>query len=422
MDEEIEYLREMLVTDDKRFDVILSNPPFSMKYSRDSQEQQTVMNQYDIGGIAARSKSLLSSVMFLERYRELVAEDGRILAVIDDSILSGESYALTRDFIRSVFIIAGIISLPGDAFRRADARVKTSILILRPKNADDEQGDVFMERAAYLGLSIKSAKRIGIGRAELEREAPREAERILSSFAKFLRGESGPYVVRPAQIGGRLDVKHCIGERGRRKKYWASKGLEIVRLDSVLTEETGREVAVDDDAEYGLLKVAYGGEVLESEKKRGEECSYKTLYRVEPWDIVVSNINLTRGAVGIVPMYLNGSFVSNEYTILRAETRLDAFYYSQILRTKEILADILSGTTGMGRGRIRWQDMCQLEIPRRNSKDSSLKDAVNSLESQWDAIAELSKRSKAYVQTMSSTLRLDGPDSRLRWLSDKPPE
>jgi type I restriction enzyme M protein len=77
IDDEIRVLRRILLTERRKFNVILSNPPFSLRYSRDTREQQEVLNQYDIGGIAAREKSLLSSVMFLERYSELVAADGR---------------------------------------------------------------------------------------------------------------------------------------------------------------------------------------------------------------------------------------------------------------------------------------------------------------------------------------------------------
>ena len=57
----------------------------------------------------------------------------RILAIIDDSVLSGDKYIFVRNYLRDNFIIRAIISLPGGAFKRANARVKTSILILRTK-------------------------------------------------------------------------------------------------------------------------------------------------------------------------------------------------------------------------------------------------------------------------------------------------
>jgi len=419
VEDELRSLRKMLIQQGRKFDVVLSNPPFSLRYSRDSREQQEILNQYEMGG---RDKSLLSSVMFLERYKELVAEDGRILAVIDDSILSGESYSETRDFIRDSFIITGIVSLPGDAFRRADARVKTSVLILRLRKDDDVQGDVFMDKAVYLGLTPKTAKRVGISRRELETERPKEMATIVSRFKAFKDGKRGSYVVPASRITGRLDVKHCLAEVGRRRGYWKSKGVTVAPLHTQLDEATGRGVTVTDANEYLLLKVTYDGEVQEAERKFGDECSYRVLYRVEPWDILSSNMGIGRGAIGIVPEHLAGTFVSNEYTILRAKTEEDAIYFAGILRTKEILGDVLASTTGMNRGRLRWDDMKEIEVPLRDPRNNSAAAAVAAVKAQWAAHAALVSAQVGYIDKLAKDLKLDGADSRLRWLAYKPPE
>lgn len=419
LERELKNLRKMLVKDERKFDVILSNPPFSLSYSQDSREQREILNQYALSG---HEKSLISSVMFLERYKELVAKNGRILAVIDDSILSGESYASVRDFIRESFIIVGIISLPGDAFRRADARVKTSILILRLRLEGEVQTDLFMDKTVYLGLSPKTAKRVGISRKELEVENPKEIEEVLARFEKFKAGKGGSYVVPADKISGRLDVKHCLGEVGRRSKFWESAGMTVATLDTQLAEAKGREIKVEESGEYLLLKVSYDGEVLEAERKFGDECSYRTLYKVEPWDILSSNMGIGRGAIGLVPDYLAGGYVSNEYTILRANSDEDAVYYSGILRTKEILGDILASTTGMNRGRLRWGDLKTIQVPVRDKKNNAVAAAVAAVKAQWAAHADVLKMKGSYIESLADALKLDGADSRLRWLAYKPPE
>jgi type I restriction enzyme M protein len=416
---ELKSLRKMLVKDERKFDVILSNPPFSLSYSQDSREHREILNQYALSG---HEKSLISSVMFLERYKELVAENGRILAVVDDSILSGESYAAIRNFIRENFVIIAIVSLPGDAFRRADARVKTSILILRLRLGDEEQTDVFMDKAVYLGLSPKTAKRVGITRKELDAENPKEIEGIVARFERFKAGKGGSYVVAATQISGRLDVKHCLGEVGRRSKFWKSSGVTVAALETQLAEAVGRETKVEESGEYLLLKVSYDGEVLEAERKFGDECSYRVLYKVEPWDILSSNMGIGRGAIGLVPDYLAGGFVSNEYTILRANSEEDAVYYSGILRTKEILGDILASTTGMNRGRLRWGDMKTIQVPVRDKTNNAVAAAVAAVKAQWAAHSEFLKMRQYYIGGLADVLKLDGEDSRLRWLAYKPPE
>ncbi len=281
---------------------------------------------------------------------------------------------------------------------------------------------MFMDKAVFLGLTPKTAKRVGISRKELETGNPKEIERILANFASFKAGKGGTYVVPAVRISGRLDVKHCLGEVGRRRPLWKSKGFAIGTLESQLTEAAGREVPVIDGTEYVLLKVTYDGEVLEGERKFGDECSYRSLYRAQAWDILSSNINIGRGAIGIVPDYLAGMYVSNEYTILIAESEEDAVFYSGILRTKEILGDILASTTGMGRGRLKWDDMKHVEVPLRNKADKSAGVAVAAIKDEWSAHAALLAKRGGYVEALAADLKLDGADSRLRWLAYKPPE
>ena len=196
-DREIEDLRKMLVEQEERFDVVLANPPFSLSFSRKDARQRQVLDQYTVAALGKQASSLLSSVMFLERYRDFVRDEGRILAVIDDSVLSGSKYRPIRNYIRQTFIIRGVISLPGDAFRHAASRVKTSVLILRPKKQDEEQGEVFMEKAIYLGLTDKVAKRIGISREEWEAGRAQETERIVNAYLEFEAGNATNWVVSP---------------------------------------------------------------------------------------------------------------------------------------------------------------------------------------------------------------------------------
>ena len=136
------------------FDVAVTNPPFSMDYSSNVPEEREVLNTYDLATFGGKKKaSLRSSVMFMERYSQLLGAGGRLLTVIDDSVLSGKNYADVRDFIRDRFIIRGIISLHGDAFQRAGARAKTSVLYLTKRSGEsEEQPAAFVYESRYIGL------------------------------------------------------------------------------------------------------------------------------------------------------------------------------------------------------------------------------------------------------------------------------
>lgn len=420
---EIKEVRD-LFKDDIKFDVILSNPPFAMKYEREDAEHRRILAQYELGSQNGKEiSSLLSSVMYLERYHELLTENGRVLAIIDDSVLSGDSYKYIREFIRERFIIEGIISLPGDAFKRSAARVKTSILILRKKHAKDVQHDVFLASTISLGLEEKIAKRIGINPTTLNATKEDEIKKIATNYRAFRAKTKAKFVYPAKNIQGRLDVKYCIRDTGRKKSLWKKAGYDSVRIEDVLTVvKTGREVAVITDTEYQLLRVNYRGDVLDGEVVLGADCSYSKLYAVKAWDVVVSNMGVGRGAIGIVPPHHENKLLSNEYTILRANSEEEAVYYSNIIKTKEILGDILTTTTGMNRGRIFWDDIKNVEVPKCLKTDSSIKKLVKSLKEYWSAYSGFHSGVSTYISVKSGELHLDDNSAKERWLAFKPPE
>lgn len=424
VEKQLEEIRKLLVKEGKKFDIILSNPPFSMDYSRDDSDQAEIMNQYEISIDRKRGhilNKLLSSIMFIERYKDLISDDGKILAIIDESVLSGEIYKHIRDYLREHFIIKGIISLPGDAFRRASARVKTSIIILQKKSEDEIQSDVYMNASVYLGVEEKTAKRIGIKSVNLDSEKIEESDKIVNEFFKYCEGINTPHAITFKNLKNRIDVKYCLKDRGRKKKYWLKKGFELTTISNVLNVQTDRKVAVLDENIYQLLRVTYDGEMIDGDNLVGEACSYSYLNIVETWDIVLSNIGVGRGALAIVPPYHSGKFVSNEYTLLRANTKEEAVFYSNLLRTKEVLGDILSSTTGMNRGRIKWDIISRVAVPKYQNNNEIIS-LVKEMEDFWDNYQRFTNNRKSHRESIVKMLDLESEDAHKRWLAYKPPE
>ena len=96
----------------EQFDLALTNPPFAKEYERKKREAE-VLDEYDVaftrtGGARKERSRLGSSVMFLERYHDLLKPGVQLITVIDDSILGSDSYATTRDFIRERYLIVAV--------------------------------------------------------------------------------------------------------------------------------------------------------------------------------------------------------------------------------------------------------------------------------------------------------------------------
>lgn len=155
---ELRQLRDLLVGDKAlRFDIALTNPPFSMKKEAKEVDQQQILQDYESAyttrkDIRRLRSSLKSNVMFLERYRDLLRPGGRLITVIDESVLNTTSDADHRERLFRHFYVRAVFSLPQDAFTEAGANVKTSILVLdRKEELSDDQPVTFYGRSENIG-------------------------------------------------------------------------------------------------------------------------------------------------------------------------------------------------------------------------------------------------------------------------------
>lgn len=350
------------------FDIALTNPPFSMSYSAKVPERKKVLDTYELATYQGqRRNSLRSSVMFIERYWQLLRPGGRLLTVIDDTVLNGPNFAFVRDFIRDRFIIRGIISLHGDAFRQQGSRAKTSILYLikARNNALEDQPDLFVYESRHIGrddLPPKTRQSV----SELAKQnAEEEIDEIATIFEEYLRGEKGPWLVPSEKISDRLDAKFLrLWSVDSLVPKWRTKGIEykpLVGLVDVIEEP----VKLDPDVPYNFLKVSYGGYAEQGERALGKEISYRKLGTASTGDIVVSNINAVNGAVCVIPHGMKHLLVSSMFTVLRVKpgVKVDPAYLWIVLRSPGIKAEWLSMATGVGRQPIDWTKIQNQKIP-----------------------------------------------------------
>ena len=160
--EEAEEIKKAILEDEIKFDVVLTNPPFSMIYERKKPDERVILEEYDIAhkvGSGDLRSSVKSNVLFLERYRDLLKLHGKLITIIDESVLNTSSEKDFRDFIKANFIIKAVISLPRNAFVNADAGVKTSVLYLMKKESPkEEQPAIFMAISKNIGHSDSGRK------------------------------------------------------------------------------------------------------------------------------------------------------------------------------------------------------------------------------------------------------------------------
>lgn len=110
------------------FDLILTNPPFSVDLDNDT--KKTIKKSF-IFGDKKNSENL-----FIERWYQLLRENGRLAAVLPESVFDTTENKYIRLFLYKYFKIKAVVSLPQLAFEPYTS-TKTSILFAQKKTSDE---------------------------------------------------------------------------------------------------------------------------------------------------------------------------------------------------------------------------------------------------------------------------------------------
>ena len=404
-----------------RFDVVLTNPPFSKKYERSKAGDTLVLDQY---AIASNKASLLAKLMFFEMYHHYLKPGGRLVSVIDDGFLNGNSYRWFRAMLRRLYTVKAVISLPGDAFQRSEARVKTSFIVLEKRRSEDaaliaEDPSIFMYACRYVGIDDPKRRRWMPGDDELRNRAREEVAYVVREYKEFLEGRGNPeHIVPPERAQGRFDVKHCLIEQNWRGSNTATLLSDVVELKEFDASDTIECASHEDHVQ--LFTVKYDGTPLPGRVILPRtETEYQQLYRVRQGEIVISNIAATYGSVAIVPADLDGLVVSKEYTVLITKAGYDPRVVWAVLRSPEMRAEMLLRTTGANRTRVHWPDIRGIAFPYPGQE--TVNRIVRHMEDAEAAQAKALDESAAAIAELNSALSLDHDRARHILDAFKPP-
>ena len=145
--------------------------------------------------------------------------------------------------------------------------------------------------------------------------------------------------------------------------------VRFIGIDSAVLEQlvdlVDEPIALQPDERYEFMRISYEGHAERGEIVLGREVSYSKIGRARAGDIVVSNISAVYKAICVVPKDLDHLLVSNEFTVMRLKPTVDAdpLYIWSVLRSTAVIAEWLSGASGVGRTRVDWQILKNQRIP-----------------------------------------------------------
>jgi type I restriction enzyme M protein len=251
----------------EQFDVILSNPPFSITLSKDTKEELSEIFEY--------STKENSETLFIERWYQLLRPNGRLGVVLPETIFTATDTEKARLMIYRYFQVKAVVSLPYLTFQPYTS-TKTSLLFAQKKDlAEVKQYDNVWSK--YQDEFRRLSERIEpLLKSKIE---------TLDAFSGETKTEALQYLKR--YLGEMLDKEEGLTLRDVIEQY--KDELDQVDEEWWVLNHTAQEL------DYPIL-MAHADEIgykrLRS-RKGGEEVRPNRLYKTQNEEIIVDIENPT---------------------------------------------------------------------------------------------------------------------------------
>jgi len=420
--QEAEELKKRIKKDGLKFNLVLTNPPFSRGYNKNKKSDEKILKEYDIAHVedTDKLKSIRSNVLSLEIYRDLLEPNGRLITVMDESVLNSYSGRDYRKFIKKYFIIKAIISLPQNAFTNADANVKTSILYLvKKEKEDEEQGDIFMGISDNIGHTeagksdLKNTDLLKVydyshnvvnekvGKTILEKFMEYEENGELKNeddTAFIVKKEEVISIEKEDELKGRLD---CYSHMPSYKKLL--KELKSLEKNGKVELLKGEKLNVIDQMskeEYDKLKtktfryIDIGNTEKDLGMIRGHEEDFlfalptRARMIIKENDILIPSPVHSASGIIIIPKEYDGQLCSNGFIVIRPKDYNEAVLIYTILKSDLLQKQFFHLQSGINQQAItdrNFKNFVYIPIPKeKGDKEKTIKNIKTLIEEAKD--------------------------------------
>lgn len=150
----------------KKFDVVLTNPPFGedRKYEPKNQRDKEVIETYELWHTARSGNWIDRGLVFLENAYRILKENGRLGIILSNSIASIDRWEKARQWLLERMRVVALFDLPANVF--ADTGVNTTLVVAyRPSEKEltklqQENYSIFVKDIKKVGYEIRTSKRV----------------------------------------------------------------------------------------------------------------------------------------------------------------------------------------------------------------------------------------------------------------------
>lgn len=337
----IEQMDSLSSPYNEKFDIILSNIPYSQKTEYGKYYDVPTQN---------------ADAICVQHIWKALRPHGRAAVIVPETFLyEGGVIGATRELIAKQSEKMTVISLPRGVFMPYTP-TKTNILYF-------QKGGQF--KKAYFFVIHNDGFELNTGRK------PRQGE---SDLKKLLSEYDMPSIIQgQATIVTREEVEQS--ETWNLRPFYYMEDIpdisgELFRLDQSIIVEVYEKIDPrnEPDKLWGLLEVSQNGIFL-SDQILGSE--YTQAYKVvKSGDLVYNPYRINIGSIGIVPPYYHQMLVSPAYIVLRPISKeFPATYLLSILKSPRYQRIIMNYSLSSARANLPVSELMRIKIPKPTGND-----------------------------------------------------
>jgi hypothetical protein len=316
-----------------------------------------------------------------------------MLIILDDTVLNGSNMLPVREWLLNNFILLGVHSLPFNAFFKAKANIKTSVIHVRKKkDAEDTQGHVFMSISNNIGhdnalMDTPDRNNLNdIYNIYIEWKRTGKIETVLKD-----NQDPQVWLVKPEDIrASRLDafyyapdLRNVWSEMANMKsqgKIELKNGKnftlrsKISANDQAALVKSGvklKYIEIGDVTRYGLI-TKHIEDTLDKLPTRGE-------YMIHQGDILMAINNSSRGTVVLVPKEFDGAICTSGFLVIkpRSEDEGHLLWYS--LRSEPVRKQLYYLAQTASQPELKkdsWEQELKIPIPAGESRQNAIATSI----------------------------------------------
>ena len=354
------YQGDTLSTDalpDNYFDLIITNPPFTIKYNFPS-----VLSIYEMG-LGKEQEEL--DILFVEKSLKLLKPNHDLFIVLPEGLLNLPTYHYFRLWLLEKADVICSVSLPEGAFIPFGKSVsKTCILGLRKKSNEglNPPKYVFIGRACEIGYETGKKIYRPNDKNDLSFFICASKEIFEGIKTSEYHGECG-WAKQELITARRIDASFLLNKVAHdelKKTYNNAVPLSDVCYIENISER------INENTEYAYLEIPditpMTGLISNIRHMRGSAITADSLYAFEAGDILFTRINPRISRVAIVPPIKIKGVVSKEvFRIKMIENNPhikpeNKYFLVALLQSQLVRLQIVRLSTGSSSSRARVQD------------------------------------------------------------------